>query len=204
MKKCARLLIIIVATGIVPALAHATEYLETESLPPGVRSFVAADTRPLHVASADLNGDGLKDYILVLERETATPSDAKLDERQRPLLILVRHPDGALKEAARNEKIVYCSTCGGMMGDPFQDIKAGVRTFSVHHYGGSAWRWSISYTFNYSRRDKTWQLVRVSQDSYHASDPDKAEITISTPPKDYGKIGISDFDPDNWKGQGYK
>lgn len=187
-----------------PAFAADATYPPMEKLPPEVRPFVESGTQPLFSADADLNGDGLQDFVLVLERQKAKPSDPEIEERQRPLLILVRQPGGTLKEVKRNEKIVYCSFCGGVWGDPFQGVKAGPKTFTVSHYGGSAWRWSVDYKFNYSRRDNTWQLVRVEESNFHASEPDKAEKDVSTPPKDYGKIDIADFDPDNWKGQGPK
>jgi hypothetical protein len=119
-------------------------------------------------------------------------------------LILVRHPGGALKEVKRNDRVVYCSTCGGMMGDPFQGVQAGPKTFTVSHYGGSGWRWSVDYTFKYSRRDNTWQLVRVAESSFHASAPDQGKTAVYTPPKYYGKIDIAEFDPEHWKGQGPK
>jgi hypothetical protein len=187
-----------------PALADEGIYLPMEKLPPEVRPFVATGTRPLSMAGADLNGDGLQDFVLVLERQKAQPSDPDREDRQRPLLILVRQPGGALKEVKRNDRIVYCSTCGGMMGDPFQGIQAGLKTFTVAHYGGSAWRWSVDYKFNYSRRDNTWQLVRVQESGFHTSEPGKVKTGVYTPPKHYGKIDIADFDPENWKGQGSK
>jgi len=100
--------------------------------------------------------------------------------------------------AKRNDRIIYCSTCGGMMGDPFVGITAGRKTFTVEHYGGSAWRWSNSYKFNYSRIDNAWQLVEVREESFHVSDQEGGESRTYTPPKDFGKIDIADFDPDNW------
>jgi hypothetical protein len=158
----------------------------------------------LSLASADLIGDGLKDFVLVLERQKAQASDPDIEDRQRPLLILLRRPGGAIEEVKRNEKLVYCSTCGGTMGDPFQQLRAGPRTFTVSHYGGSGWRWSVDYRFNYSRRDKAWQLVRVEESSFHAGAPHKVKTAVYTPPKHYGKIDIADFDPENWKRQGVK
>ena len=152
--------------------------------------------------SADLDGDGLKDYVIVLERQKASPSDDDITENQRPLVIVVRQPDSSLKVAKRNEKIVFCSSCGGVMGDPFQGVKTALKSFTVQHYGGSAERWSKEYTFNYSRKDNTWQLVRVEEETFNALKPGKPKTRIFTPPKDYGKIDIQDFDPENWKGQG--
>lgn len=87
------------------------------------------------------------------------------------------------------------------MGDPFQGVAAEPKTFTVSHYGGSAWRWSVDYTFNYSKRDNTWLLVRVEESSFHAFEPDKIKTDVYISPKHYGKIDIADFDPDHWQGQ---
>jgi hypothetical protein len=184
-----------------PAFADGIIYLEVEEIPAEIRPFVEKGTSPLFFASADLNGDGLQDFVLVLERERAKPSDPDIEDRQRPLLILVQQPGGIVQEVKRNEKIVYCSTCGGMMGDPFQGVAAEPKTFTVSHYGGSAWRWSVDYTFNYSKRDNTWLLVRVEESSFHAFEPDKIKTDVYISPKHYGKIDIADFDPDHWQGQ---
>ncbi len=199
-----KLRVLIFVLLALPAFADEGTYLALETLPPEVRAFVENGTRPLSLDGADLDGDGLQDFVLVLERQKARPSDPDIEERQRPLLILLRHPGGDLEAVKRNDRIVYCATCGGMMGDPFQGVEVGPRTFTVSHYGGSAWRWSVDYKFDYSRRDDTWQLVRVEETSFHASQPDQVEEDVSTPPKHYGKIDIADFDPESWKGQGQK
>ena len=88
------------------------------------------------------------------------------------------------------------------MGDPFVGIEASAGTFTVMHYGGSSWRWSSNVRFNYSRKDKAWQLVRVETSSFHTADPDKEKVEVATPPKDFGKIDFADFDPEDWKGKG--
>jgi len=189
---------------VLPALAGGVEYIPMHNIPSKVRPFVAKGTKAITLVSADLNGDGLKDFLLILERQKTQPADADVEDRQRPLLILIGQPEGSVKEIKRNDKIIFCSTCGGMMGDPFQEVRAGKKTFTVSLYGGSAWRWSVEYTFNYSRRDKTWQLVQVKEVNFHATDPDNCKTVVSVPNKDFGKIDIADFDPDNWKGQGQK
>ena len=199
-----KITVLILSFIALPALADEDRYIPLHNLPNEVRPFVAKGMKPLSLVSADLNGDGLKDFILVLERQKSKLSAPDIDDRQRPLLILIRQPDRTIKEIKRNDKIVYCSTCGGMMGDPFLEVRAAKKTFTVSHYGGSAWRWSVEYTFNYSRMDNTWQLVRVKEGSFHASEPDNGKTLVFTPGKDYGKIDIADFDPEKWKGQGPK
>ncbi|HWJ95714.1 MAG TPA: hypothetical protein VNT33_13375, partial [Telluria sp.] len=130
--------------------------------------------------------------------------DPAEEEGKRILKIAIRSPDGALKVAKESHKAVLCRSCGGMFGDPFAGLTASNRTFSVNHYGGSAWRWSANYTFNYSRRDNTWQLVRVDESSFHASEPEKQTSKSYRPPRDFGKIDITTFDPEHFKGVGAK
>ena len=194
----AALAALLLATG---SAALADEISSPEALPQELRPFVERGTKAIWLARADLDRDGDEDALLVLERLAQTSEDG-LEERQRPLLILAGQADGNWRVAGRNDRLVMCSACGGVMGDPFQGVEAGPGTFTVSHYGGSAWRWTEDYRFNWSRRDRTWQLVRVEETSFHTMEPDKVEEHVATPPKDFGKIDIADFDPENWKGQG--
>ncbi|HYW73251.1 MAG TPA: hypothetical protein VE961_19680 [Pyrinomonadaceae bacterium] len=173
-------------------------------IPAEVAPFIDSGAKAIALEKSDLNGDGRDDFILVLEKENPAKNSEDFPINQRPLLILLRGADGKLTAAKRNEKIVMCSQCGGVFGDPFEGVIAGPGTFSVEHYGGSSWRWKYSYKFNYSRIDKTWELVRVEEVNYHTSNPDKATTKIYTPPRHFGKIDIADFDPDNYLKKGVK
>lgn len=172
-------------------------------LPADIAPFVEAGAIPIALESADLNGDGRADYLLAFERPLLEAT-GDMPANQRPLLVLMRQPDNSLTLAARNERVVYCAHCGGMFGDPFEGIKAAKGRFTVHLYGGSAWRWATSYTFAFSRRDLAWQLVEVRELSYHTSDPDKLDQKVSRPPRDFGRIDFSDFDPGKWMGVGVR
>src|ERR1044071_8598472 len=167
--------------------------------PAEVRPFVEAGTKAIAVEAADLNGDGRGDFVLVLEKANPAKDADDFPIGERPLLILLRGADGKLAEAARNERVVMCSRCGGVFGDPFEGVVAGRNTFTVNHYGGSNWRWTYSYKFNNSRIDQTWQLVRVEESDFHTSAPDKMKTRVYTPPRDFGKIDIADFDPEKYK-----
>lgn len=181
------------------AQAPATDLLD---LPGEVRAFVDPGTVPIALEDADLNGDGRPDYLLVLERRS--PGGATQPSGHRSLRILVRRADHRLVLAKRNDKIVLCADCGGVMGDPFAGVVTEGSSFTVQHYGGSSWRWERSARFNYSRRDNTWQLVRVEHASFHASEPDKRTAEVFVPPKHYGKIDITEFDPEDFLGKGPK
>ncbi len=162
-------------------------------IPVEVEIFIEDGMTAIALETADLNGDGTKDYILVTEKSKPQLTDDFNDDL-RSLIILTRDKSGKLKLTKRNEKVVYCRSCGGAFGDPFAGIEVKRNSFTVNNYGGSAWRWSESYQFNYSRRDKTWQLVKVAQESFNALEPNKVKNKVFTPKK-FGKIDIADFDP---------
>lgn len=174
------------------------------ALPGELAPFVAKGMQPVAFEAADLNADGLGDYILVSEPVARENDETDPLEIRRTLMVVVRDAKNALRVAARSDRAVYCAACGGMMGDPFEGIAAEKGKFTVSHYGGSGWRWANESTFAWSRRDEAWQLVRVEEVSFHASEPEKEERAVFTPPKDFGKIDLEDFDPENWKGVGPK
>ena len=188
------------------SLALATPVLADEiqgidALAPELRPFVEAGTKPIWLSKADLDRDGDEDFVLVLER---TAPEDEFDDDQRPLLVLVRDAEG-LRIAKRNDRVVMCSKCGGVMGDPFVGIEAKSGTFTVSHFGGSRERWGVGYRFDYSRRDKTWQLVEVTTlefDAMNYEGPNSEHDARFVPPRDFGKIDIADFDPNDWKGRG--
>lgn len=193
-----RTLIFVTALLCAAPLTAAAQAEELQT-PAEVRPFVEPGTKAIALEAADLNGDGRGDFVLVLERENPAKDADDFPVNQRPLLLLVRGEDGRLAASKRNERLVMCSQCGGVFGDPFEGVEAGRNTFTVNFYGGSAWRWKYSYKFNYSRIDRTWQLVRAEELSYHTSNPDKMKTRVFTPPKDFGKIDVADFDPENYK-----
>lgn len=149
------------------------------------------------VEKGDLNRDGSEDVIVVSQPVAKEGADPYEDVPRR-LSLFVRE-EGRLRLAKENEKVVYCATCGGVFGDPFNGIIIKPGRFTVSHYGGSAWRWTADYSFAWSRRDRTWQLVKIERSSFHATTPDEQESQVEKPPKDFGKIDLADFDPENYR-----
>lgn len=188
---------------LLPAAAAAQN--DAVKVPDEVKPFVEKGMIPITLESGDLNADGRKDFILVLSKPT--PADGSYDETgdaERPVLILVRDTAGSLTVPARNDSVAYCKNCGGVLGDPFQGVQIRGTRFTVMNYGGSSDRWEYSYTFDYSRRDRTWQVVRVEESSFNAFTPSRVRKSVYTPPKDFGLINFADFDPDNFKRKGRK
>src|SRR5437762_3491151 len=98
-------------------------------IPAAVKPFVEKGKTAIAIESADLNGDGMMDYVLVVESTKAAAGDT--DDDKRTLLILVSDPDGKLKLVKSNDKVVYCRSCGGVFGDPFAGIRVKRNSFTV-------------------------------------------------------------------------
>lgn len=166
------------------------------SVPAELRPFVPHGAQVVAHEAGDLNGDGRPDALLVTE----APGDD--GDGPRRLTLLVRGPNGTLQVAQHSDRVVLCRACGGALGDPFAGLTLQRHGFTVAHHGGSAWRWSTSARFAYSRIDRAWQLVAVEERSFHAAEPEKAQVQRHRPPKDFGKIDLADFDPERYLGVG--
>lgn len=185
-----------IALGWLASLPLGVAHAEPEKTPAELLSLLPKGAQLLDWQNADLNNDGRPDILLIHE--------AAEDDGPRTLLIALRQSDGRLNVVKRNDKVVFCRQCGGVFGDPYESLEAGKGRFTVNHYGGSNWRWVFSFDFAYSRRDKTWQLVRVDESSFHTSAPNNMKTRTYKPPRDFGKIDFADFDPENFKGVGPK
>jgi hypothetical protein len=120
-------------------------------------------------------------------------------EHPRSMFVVTMSADKKPHLAARNDRVVFCKECGGIFGDPFLEVVAERNGFTVRHYGGSSWRWANEFTFRYSRRDRAWQLVKVVETSFHATDPENETTDTYKPDRDFGKIDFIDFDPGNFR-----
>jgi len=173
-------------------------------IPDELKEFLLHNTKPIELKSADLNMDGKMDYVMVLTSTNVEAGKEHNDESRRITLIIIRKETGELSIFARNENVAFCASCGGMMGDPFEGVEVKPGSFTFINSGGSRERWSYSYQFNYSKKDKAWQLVKVTESEVDTLKPRRGKTTILTPPKHYGKIDFVDFDPDDFKGKGKK
>lgn len=197
-----RTLIFILASLLLPAAVFAQDAVK---VPNDVKPFVEKDRIPIALETGDLNNDGQKDFILVVSEVVKEDAPYEEGAGERSVLILIRDAKGALSQAGRNDLAAMCKNCGGVFGDPFAGVAIRGTRFTVSNYGGSNDRWAYDYTFDYSRRDNNWQLVRVEETSFHALDPKRTEKKkVYTPPKDFGLINFADFDPGNFQKQGKK
>lgn len=146
-------------------------------------------------AAGNLNLDNVDDVVMVLQRSAQDTLATEEDTEARPVLLLIGQGNGQYKQVARNDQLVYCADCGGIMGDPYSGITIKKGYFSIEHLGGSAWRWTRITTFKYSPTDSTWYLHRDGGDYYHSTEPEKAKRSVRTV-KDFGRIAFQAFSPD--------
>ena len=204
MKTCAHKLIKLMFSLCLALPGAVIAQNEAVKVPDEVSPFVTQGMIPIACEAGDLNGDGRKDYILVLSKPTKELSgyDESGDDL-RPALVLIRSANNKLEVATHNDKAVYCRNCGGVFGDPFAALEVKGTRFTISNYGGSNDRWAVDYTFDYSRRDNTWELVRVEETTFVATDPAKTtKKPVYTPPTGFGLIKFADFDPDSYRNKG--
>lgn len=155
-------------------------------------TFVPEGFKIFDQYDADLNQDGFNDKILVLANQSEDTINVGEDAPHRSLVILFGNESGFTK-IVDTDKVVYCKTCGGMMGDPYVRIAVKPPFFTVEHYGGSAWRWKEYLTFKFSKKSSTFLLHKKGHQFFHATLPDKIQTKIQTV-KDFGIVKIQDFD----------
>lgn len=157
--------------------------------------IIPANYAILDSVGGDLNGDDLRDLIIVLNKKGEDSlSNTTSETIKRPLLILFRNKlNTELSLQQQNSNVVYCYNCGGVMGDPFTGISINGQSFSVSHYGGSSWRWSRELSFQYNANENKWLLFSDESESFHVTDPNQIEKQVKTE-KEFGKIKFEEFD----------
>lgn len=168
---------------------------DREWTPADLLPFVPEGYEILSHAFGDLNQDQVEDAVLVLTQEGEDTLTYIPDELfERPLIILLGQKGNVLKPEYRNDKVVLCRECGGVFGDPFESIEIDKGAFTVHHYGGSAWRWSRNLTFTYDKDQSDFVLKSDHQMSFHAMDPGNTQKVVERTMKDFGTVLFKDFD----------
>lgn len=150
-------------------------------------SFVRDLSRIRMERHGDLDGDGDEDVLLVLA--SAVGADARFDPRT--LLVLLRGADGKLAKALENPEAIPCERCGGMIGDPLQDIAIGNSGFTLRLEGGSRELWSQTFRFDYSRKDAMWVLVSIEGGGADRATGNAARKRRSA--EDFGAVALDRF-----------
>lgn len=149
--------------------------------------FVPDPSRIRMERRGDLDGDGDEDALLVLAPRPG--ADARFDPRT--LLVLLRGADGKFAKAIDNPDAIHCERCGGMMGDPLQDISIDKSGFTLRLEGGSRELWSQTFRFDYSRKDAMWMLVSIEEGGADRATGNAARKRRSV--EDFGMIPLDRF-----------
>jgi hypothetical protein len=131
---------------------------------------------------ADINGDGLPDYLLVTQDQALT---------KRTLQILLRRPTGEIFSALTNSQIAQPPFEDGVMGGGVQ-ILARRNKFQVEDIsGGSGGGERFVYYFEYSKSEKTWLLTRGEKRGWGTGAEGYRDKTWL--PGTFGRIAIDEF-----------
>lgn len=156
-------------------------------------AFVPSGANLLEAVSGERNGEGIQYQLLVIDQPSPEGLVPGEHGPNRVLLLLRGDRAGRWQLAARNDKLVPCSTRGGLAGDPFAYALVEDGTFSVITNGGSRQRWSSTYTFRYASAERAcWvdgvrrKVVDIETEAMNIRDFSVAEL---------GQVRFEDFDP---------
>lgn len=168
-----------IAFTIIAACLAAECTAQEKILPAELHPFVLPGYDLLDFKEGDLNGDKKNDALLILKQKGEDTIDS---EPARPMLLLIRKPAGKLSLQKRNDSLVMCYRCGGVFGDPYEEINITNTGFKISFYGGSNWRWAYNFSFSYFSKKDDWILVKESNLYYNSAYPEKTtkDYTIGT------------------------
>ncbi len=154
-------------------------------------AFVPAGAKLLDSQQGDLDGRG-GGALLVIDPPAS--GGEKLGEGEpRTVLLLTRDGAGALREAARNARIVPCARCGGTAGDPFGYARIDQGGFTLAVSGGSRERWSDAYTFRFDPARNGWLLDKAVREVIDNASEEYKRLELDG--ADFGDVTFSEFDP---------
>ncbi|QGQ95984.1 hypothetical protein EHS13_14420 [Paenibacillus psychroresistens] len=98
----------------------------------------------------DMNKDGISDIALIVEDN----ADAS---KERDLVIAFGTTEGSYVQSIYAKEAIMCVDCGGVFGDPLDNLTFSNGSVLLSLYGGSTDRWYYKYRFQY--RDNDWYLI---------------------------------------------
>jgi hypothetical protein len=122
------------------------------------------------VVTGDLNRDGAADAVLRLVEDLPVEgADGTLNTRYRALVILLAKPGGGFARAAVAAKLLGCSLCYGVLGDPEGgNIQVAIRNgiLDVSQLSGSREATDLTLRFRHDPATGRFQLVGEERSDY--------------------------------------
>src|ERR1044072_8195736 len=163
LKILAMLVLVALATTI-----HAQEeerrFLDLKQVPAeghSTQDFVPRGWKIEEQVEGDLNADSTPDTVLKLIEDLPeeTPEGA-LNIRYRALLVLFQTGAGKLERAAAGTRVLQCTGCGGMLGNPGGGVITVERgVLVVDQLSGSRELRNLIQRFRYDTRLKRFVLI---------------------------------------------
>lgn len=135
------------------------------------------------IVRGDLNGDKRDDVALTL-----TNGENGFDEQTqkttfitRVLVLAFQGADGKFNRSAVSAEAVLDGDEGGVMGDPFQELKIERGAIVIVHYGGSRNRWGMTNIYRWQQGK--WMLIGLNSSSLDTLDvdyEDSKDVNLST------------------------
>lgn len=122
------------------------------------------------VVAGDLNRDGAADAVLRLVEDLPVEgADGTLNTRYRALVVLLANPGGGYRRAAVAAKLLGCTVCAGVLGDPEGgnvqvEIKNGV--LNVSQLSGSREATDLTQRFRYDAGSGRFVLIGEEKSEY--------------------------------------
>jgi hypothetical protein len=124
------------------------------SLSAAEEKFIPAGWKPEARTTGDLNTDGLADSILQLIH-----TDPEKEEFNRQLVILFKTPGGGYNKAAASQKIIRCSSCGGMLGGGPATVSVKDGVLTIEQMYGSREGTDYLHRLRYEPGTKKFRLI---------------------------------------------
>jgi hypothetical protein len=156
-----------------------------------IEAFIPEGYDTIATVTGDLNKDKLEDCVMVLKSKKEDVARVIADENapdtvpsipNRLLIVLFKNTSGYTL-AAKSESAILCKECGGIFGDPFDAVMIEKGILVIHHYGGSAWRWSNTHKFRWQQND-FYLIGRTTHSYWNVSNCEKLDDFAGTDYKD--------------------
>lgn len=135
-----------------------------------IGDFIPQRWVAIETAYGDLNRDGTDDVALVLQCQDTIPGDTTGRAGASPApprkLVVLMAMEGQYRLVLDNDRFVLRADEGGLF-DPFAGVAIEAGMLVLRFYGGSALRYSNSYTFRYARSG--FRMTAAEAVSYHAA-----------------------------------
>jgi hypothetical protein len=114
--------------------------------------------------TGDLNGDGKEDRLLrLVEDKPLTAPDDTPNTRYRALVILLAKDGGGFTSSVATTRLLLCSTCAGMLGDPSGggNIQINIQrnVIVVSQQSGSRFAYDKTLRFRFDPATKRFLLI---------------------------------------------